>query len=274
MPTPSFQIDTVENSSIELSGQGIRISRGFTADYLNTAVDPQDLIMQVFALAGFPAIGDPHPTAAYADALVSNLIVQGSASDGVQGQVVYTKSEGGYTPSAYVVTRSTRLVDSIETILPNGTPLQCEFSVYGAHIPKDFIPMRFARPSSSYVVEGLRYGAPNYPGADYVGYVNDATFLGRAKGHLRIEEFTTQWSKYLGYHQFRCQLLGNILGRDWSTFGILYNSLVGKYVKVDPADIAASIADAYAYGLIGSTSTKGFLHVGGYPLVNFPSIGL
>lgn len=274
MPSPSYRLDTVDNSSVEISGEGKRIARGFTADYLDTSVAPYDLILQIFGLSGFPAVGEPHPNGAYADALVSNIIVQGSLTDGVAGQVIYTTPSMGATPSAYVITRSTRLVDSLETILPDGTPLICELAVYGAHIPKDFIPMRFARPCSSYIAEGIRLGSPNYPGADYVGWANDATFLSRPKGHLRIEEFTTSWSKFAGYHNFRCQLLGNILGRDWSTFGILYNSLVGKYVKIDPADIAASIATAYSYGLIGSTATKGFLHVGGYPLVSFPSIGL
>ncbi len=273
MPTPSYRLDTVDGSSADISGSGIRIARGFTAEYLDTSVDASSLIFQILGMAGFPTIGDPHPDPAYADALVSNVLVQGSLTDGVAGQVIYTTPGMGATPSAYTLTRSTRLVDSVESVLPDGTVVQCGNSVYGAHIDPHPTPIRVARPCSSYIAEGIRLGSPNYPGADYVGFVNDATFLGRGKGQLRIEEFTTSWSKYAGFHNFRCQLLGNILGRDWSTFIILYNGLVGKYVKVDPASVSASIGLPYAYGQLG-INTEGFAHYGPYPLVSFSSIGL
>lgn len=299
--TGTLTLDTAVDSRGDFGpGQVKRIERGFQVDGIDTTgLDPASLIPGLLTMSGMPAMGSAHPDTVNAGGLLlSNMVVVGILPDAVRGVLVYT-TPGFATPSAYILTRSQRLVQHTEIVLPNGVVLQVskKVTVHHPSTPeqeasgnpdgtdeevtiKDYTPITVRRPVTQLVAEGIRVGSPDYDGADYVGYVNEETYKGRPAGSWLIEEFTTSYSKFQGYHNFRIVVSGNILGRYHSTFGILYNSTVGKHIEIDQDDVADTLAnDDYRYGFINSSAanvppTEGFAHIGPYPTVKFADIGL
>lgn len=275
MATPTLELDTVEDSSADFTtNSSIRVDRGFIAHDLDTSVEPYSLIPSVLGISGMPAFGTTHPNIPSIE--LTNIVITGLLPNAVRGRIVYSKPQYSIG-SSYLLTRSSRVVQTTEKILPNGTAIRCGYDGgdYAGWI-QDYVPIIVRRPVTVLIAEGIRTGSPDYPGADYVGYVNEGTFQSRATGSWLIEEFTTQWSKYEGKHTFRCVLAGNILGKTWDTFGILFNSLVGKHVEIDQGDVTTRLAMAYSYGIINSATSDvdGFVRVGAYPTVDFASIGL
>lgn len=272
-----LELDTIDAfQGVTLSSNGgSRVPRGFWLKDIDTSTDAFAIASYVKDFPGMPGLGSACLDPGFPQLLATSIVIDAVAGNAVHGAIVFTDSNLGFTPTVYLVTRTRRMVQHTETVLPNGEILWCTFNdSSGKTVAKSLVPISVARPSPVVVIEGLKVGAPDDSAGDYHGYVNGDSYLGKDPGQLRLDDYTTTWSKYSGYSQFRCEVVGNILGRDWSVYGILYNSLVGKYVEVNQGDVMSAASDPYVYGTIGSTDGLGFLHVGPYPTVSFNSIGL
>lgn len=283
---PKLTFDEITGFGADIGTRGKRISRGFTLEEIDTGIPAHEIAgyVQFYTSAqdvngvGMTAMGSVHPDSRYSDALQTNIVIQGVMHNAVRGAVVYTADPGGFTPLTYIVTRTRQMMQHTETILPNGYIIKAD------HIPtegnplagyvSDYVPMTFRRTSPVVIFEGLKVGDPDDSGSDYQGYVNQGVFRGYPQGHWFLDDFTTSYSRYSGYSQFRIAIQRNILNRSWASFGTLFNSLVGRYVEVNPAHVFAAVGEPYAYGPIGDTVGLGFVHVGGYPTVDFASIGV
>lgn len=272
-----LELDTIDGFGADIGGIRSRIDRGFWLDGIDTtSLDPYGIAYAVKqALAGVGwTLGSAFPDSNFADLLLQNIVMEGVSYDGARGRLVYTTPELGFTPSVYLITRTSRPVNHTETVLPNGTLIEASLDGLEANIiPSTPVAMNFRRGAPMMIFEGLVAGDTNDTGNDYTFYANESTFRGKDKGMWLIEEYTTIRSKYTGYSQFRKVISQNILGRYHSVFSQLFNAQTGQFCKVDPADVAASLMNAYVYGQIGPNDL-GFAHYGGYPTIDFASIGI
>lgn len=276
--------DTVDGFGADIGARGGRILRPFMLENIDTSIPTHEIAgfvqfydgsLDVNSVA-MTDMGSAHPDSRYAGYTQQNIVIRGLLHDAVVGAVVYTQDPSGFTPTTYVVTRTRQPVQHMETILPDfpgqpGDVITASLNVFT--IPVDFVPMQFKRTSPVIIFEGLKVGEPDDSGSDYQGYVNQGEFRSKPTGHWYLDDYTTSYSRYSGYSQFRIAIQRNILGRDWRSWGTLFNAQVGKYVKVNPAHVADALDEPYKYGQIGP-NYNGFVCVGGYPTIDFESIGV
>ncbi len=283
---PILTLDTVANFGANITNNATELVRGFFLEDIDTSIQPYAIcgyVKNYTAMmddngVGMPMAFEPYPdTGNFPGLLMLSVIIEGIMPNAVAGRLIYRKpgGPGDFTPSVYTITKTRQIIQHTENILPNGERIFADYwNAFGDTIVEDFVPMTFRRPSPVVVFEGIKAGSPDDGGSDYIGCVKDATFRSRPIGGWMLDDWTTNFSKYTGYSQFRIQIIGNVLGRDWGTLGTLYNSLVGKYVDVDEGDISTALGIPYKYGIIQPSAGTGVVRVGGYPTCSFTGIGV
>jgi hypothetical protein len=287
-------LDNIEDAQIETRGLMVRVIRtGYLTGMASASTDPDPAVMYaaigiVIAQAGAAYPGNPLLPAddpANTSIPLAGVVLKPFSNDAFFVRIFY-ETIGGLQPSAYII-RDRAYTATHQTNLVPGTNelIQCswEGAAVGSDaaptVPADSITMTFNLPVRGFSVSGLVYGTSTGANQNYVGYVNDDPWptdgrrvgAQRDAGWWQLVEYSEDESVYSGYYSYSGTAISRSW-RDWSESGILRNSLTGRYVKVDQADIDAQELLDYKHGMINTVVNKGIVRVGPYPMTDFKAI--
>jgi hypothetical protein len=279
----TVQFDEISNAIVQKIGLRERVLRGVTVSDIDTAVDGDPQVLMLASQAVEAQSGGGYP--GRPELIYSGLFLRGIGPNSVQGYASYETTTFG-APSSYII-RNVSRVQSVETNLIPGSriPISTKWVKWDDVNEKnvigpDNVTMRFMMPTRGIEVSGLVYGTPTAGHEQFVGYVNNGAWgpPGKPtlpKGWWMLSEYSDTQSVYQGFYTYTAVAIARTF-EDWSQCGILFNSLLGKYVDVDPADISTMNSRDYSYGMIYPVSDdekkKGIVRVGGNKITSFPSI--
>lgn len=279
-------LDTIQDSQIErLGNQQIRAVRGGYVTGVTSTNDPEQLLYEAATATGMPPMGDEYP--AYPYSFLTRIRVLGITPRGAR-ILLYYEPFSGVVDTTYIITTGSRM-QSYQTNLHPGTldPLQVGYvdpSAIFDSPPPDMRPISLLKPCATVSVYRLQAGTLS--DADQatlsnasVGWVNDDTWMGRAKGHWLCTGCEVTNSKFGGYYSIRATAETNGPVESWAKYITFYQSQIGKWLNSSglAAAIAASVSgDAYSYGSTipsgGAHLTDGWRRVCPYPELDFGAL--
>lgn len=214
----------------------------------------------------------------------------------VRFSLIYESPQFGGVQSAYII-RNSAIANTVETNrMPDGTPLTVQWAAdsdtFGASAIQDFVPFRVFRPMRQVLVSALIYGRLDDPvpsfgleptaggndKADFTCYVNQDQWMGKAPGMWLLQKYETTTNRNANFFTIEAAAVSRVI-ESWAEYGTLYNSHIGKYVKIKDSNLTAANGRAYkpyTSGLIwpatGDDQFSGFLVWGPYPWTPFQAI--
>lgn len=297
MPSPTVTIDTTDSASLEYgTAAGIPFKRFWRPAYVE-GIDVSGSggnISQALWLAGAAveaAAASSPLDSSHSDLIISKVFLEPDADRKARARLLYELPIFGIgvPPSTYLL-RDTGVGRTFETNRMPGThaPLDCTYtgvvsgtgSGAGPYTISDRIIYTIMAPLRGIGVSALIYGRPTSAPQDHVTYANDALWPSSAYpggntllapkgvGYWKLDRYRTDYSVYSGYYTLDAEATTKVT-EDWSETGTLRNTQTGRYIKLDPADLAALLAPAYTYSVANG---NGIQRVGFYPLLNFVTI--
>jgi hypothetical protein len=280
----TLQLDRIDGNELVQDGQIWRFTRtGVIKDIDVTPGSEMEFLWDCQnnnVVAGMPQNADPCPGHPLLRLTQRRFVPM--SHDSARVFLVYETPQG-FPTTSYLLRDETTLTE-VETQFIPGTRKQIFIPGYSTDTTTfvgDAVTMRFRLPIRSLSVSLVGIGSVQQSN-NYVGYCNDGSWQGKAKGYWLMDQFRTMQSKYQGFFSLEAVAVTKSY-EDWSQTGALFNKLVGKYFEVDQAVIDATNALPYAYGEIANKSASdpdawvppkfsGYIRIGPYPMANFTSI--
>ena len=242
---------------------------------LPTTGNPEDALWAAMTATGMPITGTPYPNRT--NCFLTRIQVFGISHEFAKVKLIYEPFQGVGT--SLIIRIGATLSNYATNMLPGATRTALKVGFTPADsklekIPEDFLTINMLRPLRRVSVTQLRAGTLDVAEAttfsDFVGRVNNATWLGKPAGSWIVNNADATISKYGGYYQRTIE--GMSQGNDlWRYFGVLRSHLTGKYAIDTNTQTAINTlrSNAYSYGV---QTGNGVLAVDPYETTNFTTL--
>lgn len=281
MPT-SVRIDRIDGASIERLPQFTRAVRVAYVEDIPTT-NPEAVQSLALRAPGLPQLGDRHPTEANCR-LVGARVFSPSDSQAMVYLTYETPRSGG-TAEHSVVTESTSLIGVPTQLLP-GTwqPISVRWSGAGTYtdaagntnavtlFKNETATVTHQVPIRVATFAWPRDDEPSAALTNAIGTVNKRPWRGLPEGHWLFNGLDTETHDRGNSYAIRATFITKV-HEDWSTYAVLRQSHLGKFITVDAAVAGELRRRKYAYGVFhGGNGRQGITKIGGYLMTDFTNL--
>jgi hypothetical protein len=291
-------LDIVEGSELDDGIAASTLKRVAYVHHLDAGAlqgDPS-VMLRALVVSGMPQFFDPHPS--NANYFCNRRVVRPETDSSCYVDLYYFR--GAIQGSTWLMTESSTTVSDTTQVHPSGkqillqldtgtgatartqqwiatTPyprvvrrITYEGTVIGFNIPGT----ANSQPPSMVVGGGISptqvAKKDKYTAA--INHVNSAPWQGLGIGYWWFNDWEVRTPDRGASNTIRASFISKV-DQDWSTYEVLRDSNMNKFITVDPAAIAALQSQPYAfdvlYPLVNGKSTWGIAKVGNFPLADF-----
>jgi hypothetical protein len=269
--------DTVERAQLRIASDGTQtiVRGGWLKDIHTNGVSNNRIFTQAVKTTGVPALLSPHPDPDFAACLLRQLIVDAQPGNNRKARIlgIYSTQAMGWAeiPVTFVLQRRTTLMQHTTELHPINSRAPITVTWVNPADPTDVVKrvvaMQYLKPFQRLLATGYYIGTPPASMLGALGSVNDAPFRGFGKGYWLYASQGDVTRDRGGSYTIDLELW-NKMTEDWSSWAVLRDHN-GRYLKVDPADVASLAAQPYVEG---STGRNGVTKTGLYKAADLGGI--
>lgn len=165
--------------------------------------------------------------------------------------------------TAYIIEKSSTIQQFTTTFIPGSKePITVGFkpkvvaggqflgdatpSFPGDPIPTDYVHMTLIRPMRRISVTQIIVGTPPENGDGFVGFLNTDNWQYRYPAYWMLTDYNSTINRGSGFYTVTATALTKNT-EDWSEFGVLQNSITGRYAPIDKAEVQTTLNKPYIF---------------------------